>query len=280
MEQHSAYKKSEFPIPSPGRDGSLCLSRPLEGKRILVTRPKGQASQLGDKLVELGAIPVQLPAIEIVPPEDYAPLDATIRNLPKFDWVVFTSVNGVSAVAARMDQIKIARSALSDRKIAVIGPSTASAVTQAFRAPDLVPHEFVSEALTSTLGEVKGLKFALLRGDIARKDLPIELKVAGAEVHEITVYRIISDDNSRLADTEPMPDYITLTSSSSALATMAKLREAGHEGWLRKVPIACIGPITAKTVRDMGYKVAVGSDEYTIPGLVEAIVKHSKGIHA
>jgi len=257
------------------------LSLPLEGKRILVTRPRGQASQLGDKLAELGAIPVQLPAIEIAPPTDYEAFDSALRDLRRFDWVVFTSVNGVAAVAARMDQLKIPRETLSARKIAVIGPSTADSLALAFRAPDMVPHEYVSEALATTLGDVKGLNFVLLRADIARKDLAVELRKGGAKVLEVAVYRIVTEEKSRLADTEPRPDYITLTSSASALATLAKLREAGHEEWLRKVPIACIGPITAKTVRDMGYKVAVGADEYTIPGLVEAIVRHSKGkVHA
>ncbi len=251
--------------------------RPLEGKRVLVTRPRGQASQLGDKLAELGAIPVQLPAIEIAPPLDYTEFDSALRNIKTFDWVVFTSVNGVKAVTARMDHLKFSRDALSSRKIAVIGPSTADALALAFRAPDMVPHEYVSEALADTLGDVSGLSFVLLRADIARKDLAIELRRKGAKVTEIAVYRIVSEETTRLADTEPRPDYITLTSSASALATLAKLREAGHEEWLRKVPIACIGPITAKTVRDLGYKVAVGADEYTIPGLVEAIVRHAKG---
>ena len=243
-----------------------------------MTRPRGQASQLGEKLEQLGAISVQLPAIEIAAPEDFIAFDAALRELSRYDWAVLTSVNGVAAVARRMDHLKISRQNLSALKIAVIGPSTAEVLTTEFRAPDRVPHEFVSEALAETLGEVKGLSFVLLRADIARKDLAEDLRRRGAKVTEVAVYRIISDQKSRLADSEPRPDYITLTSSASAIATLAKLREAGHEDWLRKVPIACIGPITAKTVRDLGYKVAVGADEYTIPGLVQAIVNHSQGV--
>jgi len=257
----------------------LTAVRPLEGKRILVTRPRGQASQLGDKLAELGAVPVQLPAIEIAAPLDYTAFDAALRDLKRFDWVVLTSVNGVSAVALRMKHLGIPAEALSARKLAVIGPSTAEALKASFREPDLVPHEFVSEALATTLGEVQGKSFLLLRADIARKDLADELAQKGAKVTEIAVYRIVTEEVSKLSENEPRPDYITLTSSASAHATLAKLREAGREEWMRKVPIACIGPITAKTVRDLGFKVAVGADEYTIPGLVEAIVKHSKGSH-
>ena len=98
---------------------------------------------------------------------------------------------------------------------------------------------------------------------------------------EVAVYRIITEEGTRLMESEPRPDYITLTSSASAHATLAKLRDAGREDWMRQVPIACIGPITAATVKELGYKVAIGAEEYTIPGLVEAIVKHSKGaVHA
>jgi len=257
------------------------MSKPLAGKRILITRPRGQASQLGDRLAELGAIPVQLPAIEIAAPLDYTDFDAALRDLKRFDWVVLTSVNGVAAVSVRMSKLGIPATALSSRKLAVIGPSTAAALKASFREPDLVPHEYVSEALASTLGEVKGLSFLLLRADIARKDLAEELKRKGAAVTEVAVYRIVTEEGSRLTESEPRPDYITLTSSASAHATLAKLREGGREEWMRKVPIACIGPITAKTVRDLGYKVAVGAEEYTIPGLVDAIVKHANGaIHA
>jgi uroporphyrinogen-III synthase len=236
---------------------------------------------LADRLKELGATPVQLPAIEIAAPEDYTAFDAALRDLTRYDWVVLTSVNGVAAVAHRMAQLGIAGAALSSRKLAVIGPSTAEALKASFRQPDLVPHEYVSEALATTLGEVKGKSFLLLRADIARKDLAEELRRKGAKVTEIAVYRIVTDESTRLMESEPRPDYITLTSSASAHATLAKLREAGREDWMRRVPIACIGPITAQTVRDLGFKVAVGAEQYTIPGLVEAIVNHAKGtVHA
>ncbi len=257
--------------------GEISLSSPLEGKRILVTRPRGQASKLVDKLVELGAIPIQLPAIEIAPPTDYEAFDAALRNLHRYDWVIFTSVNGVSAVASRLDQIRVSREGINKLKMAVIGPATCEVATKEFREPDFVPKEYVSEAISSSIEEIKGKRFLLLRADIARKELANELRQKGGDVTEIAVYRIISDQESKLKANEAAPDYITLTSSASVHATLAKLREAGRERWMRTVPIACIGPITAKTVTDLGFKVAVGADEYTIPGLVAAIIAHAEG---
>lgn len=253
------------------------MNLPLQGKRILVTRPRGQASQLADKLAELGAIPIQLPAIEIAPPEEYGAFDSALNNIGRYDWVIFTSVNGVAAVAARMDKLRLPKESVNRRKIAVIGPATAEVATREFRTPDLMPKEYVSEGISSSIEEIKGKRFLLLRADIARKELADELRKKGGDVTEVAVYRIVTEQGTKLGDEEPTPDYITLTSSASVHATLSKLREAGREVWMRKVPIACIGPITAKTVTDLGYKVAVGASEYTIPGLVAAMVEHAGG---
>ena len=251
------------------------LDLPLAGKRILVTRPKGQASQLADRLEALGAIPVALPAIEILPPEDYSQFDQELQNLDQYDWVIFTSVNGVRAVAARMDAIGIPREQLSARKLAVIGPATADLAKTEFRAADLMPKEYISESISAEIGEIEGQSFLLLRADIARKDLAKDLVRFGGKVTEVAVYRIVRDPSSQLAEDEPKPDYITLTSSSSVHATLAKLRESGREVWMRDVPLACIGPITAQTVIDLGFQVSVAATEYTIPGLVDALVDHA-----
>ncbi len=252
------------------------MSLDLEGKRILVTRPKGQAAQLANRLVELGAIPVYLPAIEIAAPLDFSDFHAALKSANRFDWVIFTSVNGVAAVIHQMEKLGLKASTFSRAKIAVIGPATAEAVRKALREPDLMPKEYVSEGISSSIDPIAGQKFLLLRADIARKELANELRAKGGEVTEIAVYRIVTEEGSQLAENEPVPDYITLTSSSSVHATLAKLREAGRESWMRKVPIACIGPITAKTVTDLGYKVAAGASEYTVPGMVDAIVEHAR----
>ncbi len=254
------------------------MSHVLAGKRILITRPRGQASKLADLVAAEGAIPVFLPAIEIAPVQDWTAVDEALKGLADFDWVVLTSVNGVAAVRGRMDVLGIEPQALASRKLAVIGPATAIALKEAFREPDLVPQEFVAEALGGALSEVDGQNFLLLRADLARKNLAADLRNRGAKVTEVAVYRIVTAAGSPLAADGPRPDYITLTSSASARATQCKLKEAGVEDWMRQAPIACIGPITAQTVRELGYPVAVGADEYTISGLVKAIVRHSKGV--
>ena len=254
----------------------------LAGKRIVVTRPPGQASQLADRLAELCAIPVRLPAIDIAPPADFDDVDGALNALDEADWVVFTSVNGVAAIADRMEQLGISPEQLNRRHLAVIGPATAEATEKAFRTPDLVPDEYVSEAISEALGDVTGQRFLLLRADIARKDLAADLRAKGAEVREVAVYRIVADTATKLDPNEPTPNYITLTSSSSVHATLAKLREAGRENWMREVPLACIGPITAQTVVDLGFPVTVHATEYTIPGLIAALVEHAEkeSLHA
>jgi uroporphyrinogen-III synthase len=257
------------------------VSSPLQGKRILVTRPRGQASALADRLREVGAVPIQLPAIEIAPPKDFTPIDNALHRLSEFEWVIMTSVNGIAAVAGRLDTLGLARECLSQRKIAVIGPATAEACAKAFRQPDVVPGQYISDAIADAIGEIGDHSFLLLRADIARKDLPEELTRRGGKVEEVAVYRIVSDESVKLGADEPAPDYITLTSSASVHATLAKLREANREEWMRKVPLACIGPITARTVDELGYRVAVEAKEYTIGGLVEALIEHAKEtVHA
>lgn len=251
------------------------LDRPLEGKRILVTRPKGQASQLVERLEGLGAITVALPAIDILPPEDFQAFDEALTQLEQFDWVVFTSVNGVKSTASRMDELGIPREKLNNRNLAGVGPATNELTAKEFRTPDLVPKEYVSDSMVAEFGEIADKKFLLLRADIARKELPIELTAKGGKVTEVAVYRIVRDPSSHLAAEEPKPDYITLTSSSSVHATLTKLRESGREAWMNEVPLACIGPITSQTVLDLGYRVAIQAAEYTVPGLVNALVEHA-----
>jgi len=250
--------------------------RPLEGKRVLVTRPRDQAHDLVDRLERLGAMTIVLPAIAIAPPEDLAPLNRALGALEQYDWVVLTSVNGVRAVKDRLEALGIPSTTLAERRLAVIGPSTAAATEEAFRKPDIVPSEFVSEAIAEALGEVRGQRFLLARADIARKDLAVILRERGADVEEVAAYRIVPSGEADLDPRQPAPDYITLTSSSAVHGTLARLREKGVEGWMRQAELVSIGPITSATIEDLGLRVAVSADEYTIPGLVEALVKHNQ----
>ncbi|MGV3618410.1 MAG: uroporphyrinogen-III synthase [Fimbriimonas sp.] len=250
------------------------MSKPLAGKTILVTRPAKQAAGLVEPLVAQGATVFTLPAIEIAPPEDPAPFDEALRNLGRYDWIVLTSVNGVDALSGRLTELGLPIHPVLDRRLAVVGPATADAVRRAFREPDLIPTEYVSDAVADAMGPVAGLRFLLPRADIARKELPTILRKRGAVVDDVAAYQIVRPrDETPLPD--QAPDMITLTSSSAVYGTRDALAARGKEAWMREARLACIGPITAATVRDLGYEVAVMAEAYTIAGLVDALVKET-----
>jgi len=253
------------------------LSLPLAGKTVLVTRPRHQADDLIRPLEALGAEVVLMPAIEIAPPTDCGPLDLALRTLAAFDWVLVTSVNGVEAVRNRMDTLGIERASLSARKIAVVGPITSQAVEAAFRAPDVVPSEFVSEAIADALGDVRGKRFLLPRADRARRDIADVLRRRGAEVVEVVAYRIVRPATTQ-AISESTPDYITLTSSASVRNTRDALKERGLDHWMQSSRLVCIGPITEATVRELGYTPAATAAHYTVAGLVDALVGHAESL--
>ena len=248
------------------------MTSSLQGKRVLVTRPKAQAEGFASRLREFGAIPLLLPAIEIQPLEDPSLLDNELRHLETFDWVVFTSVNGVAAVKERLQELGISTEVLAARKLAAIGPATAESLESLCRAPDLMPDEYVAEAIGTALGDVAGLSFLLARADIARPDLADLLKRGGAKVTEVAAYHIKAEGPAELEGLEE-PDFITLTSSSAAKSTIDRLLAGGRGEWLIRADIVCIGPITADTVRGMGYKVAATAAEYTAEGLVQTLLQ-------
>ncbi|HVT12311.1 MAG TPA: uroporphyrinogen-III synthase [Fimbriimonadaceae bacterium] len=255
--------------------------KPLAGRSVLVTRPKAQAEGLVAELEGLGAAVFTMPVIEILPPESTNPLDAALKNLDVYDWVVLTSVNGVKAVAMRMGELGIPVENLRHKRLAAIGPATAEALERFVRKPDLIPEQYVSEAIAAGLGKVHGMNFLLARADIARRDLADLLRQGGARVDEVAAYRIVRGEGP-VSLPDVAPNYITLTSSSAARGTLEILRENGRAAWMAESALACIGPITAGTVRELGYTVAVEAEEYTVPGLVKALVEHAQKepIHA
>lgn len=250
------------------------MSLPLEGKRVLITRPEGQAPEFAEQLRRLGAEPLVLPTIAVLPPESWERIDEAIRNLQQFHWVVFTSVNGVQSFVGRMQATNTPVSLLAGCRLAAIGPATARALEQVCRAPDVVPNEFLSDAVPDALGEVKGLRILLPRADIARKAMAEELRRRGAEVVELAVYRVQQKTGVTVASL-PQPDYITLTSPSAVRSLARMLEEAGRAHWLRDIPLICIGPITADAVRELGYQPARVAKEHTIPGLIKAILEEA-----
>lgn len=234
----------------------LPAAKPLAGRRIVITRPESDARRLAARLEALGGEPIVAPAIRIEF-ADPAPLDAALARLPRYQWVIFTSRNGVEAVFRRTDR-------LAGPRVAAIGPATAAELRQHGVEPDLVPAEYVAEAVLEALGEVGGQRILLPRADIARGALPEGLRARGAVVDEIAVYHTRGADG-------PRPrldgvDAVTFTSSS----TVRSFLEAGPVPQGAKV--VCIGPITAQTARESGLDVTEVAGEYTEDGLVAALV--------
>jgi uroporphyrinogen III methyltransferase/synthase len=252
--------------------------RPLFGQRVLVTRTQTQASALAAKLRALGAEAVELPTIEIVPPEDWGPLDRAIESLPTCQWIVFTSVNGVEFTWERLREAGLDARALHGAKLAAIGPATAGALQTRGLHPDYVPPKYVAEAIAAGLGDVRGQRILLPRADIARPVLADLLRQGGAQVVEVAAYRTLQPqmDANGLGAVLGDISVATFTSSSTVrnLAAMARESNLDLVQALAGATIACIGPITARTAQDLGLPVHVMAQEYTIDGLVAALIQH------
>ena len=247
--------------------------KPLSGRRILVTRPRAQAADLCDKLAALGAEPILFPTIEIAPLEDRAPLDRAIAGLSSYAWIIFTSVNGVTAFWERLTTAGEDEHALAAIRIAAIGPATAQALEQRGIHARFVPGEYVAEAIVDGIGDVRGQRILLPRADIAREALAVELAQRGAVVDEIAAYRTVPavPDPDRLAELRRGVDAITFTSSSTVRNFVAL---AGQAPIVPDTLVACIGPITAQTARELGLRVDLTARVYTTNGLVAALVDH------
>jgi uroporphyrinogen III methyltransferase/synthase len=261
-------------------DAAEPQGQPLAGKHIAITRPREQAAALADRLEALGARVSLLPSIRIAPIEDPAPLDAAIAHLSSYDWLIFTSVNGVRAFAERLAATNHAWADRGPARVAAIGPATAQALERAGVSVDLTPDEYIAEGILEGLGLVAGQRMLLARADIARRSLADGLRLRGAEVDEVAAYRTIaqpvaSDALQRALDGDRV-DAITFTSSSTARGLLDGLAAMGRDPGeaLRGVALAAIGPITAATLREHGLTPAIVAEEYTIPGLTSALVAY------
>lgn len=257
-------------------------SKPLFGRSIAVTRPRAQAREFIEALEDLGADVLAVPTIEIVEPDSWDPVDRAIAAVGDFDWLVFTSANGVERFTERLlGRGRDARS-LHRAHIAAVGPATASALRQRGLAVDVVPGEYRAEGVAAAMIErnVRGAKVLLPRASAAREILPALLGEAGATVTEVHVYNTVpvAGGNPFLLEllASGRLDMVTFTSSSTArnFFDMVHLADVGARERLQKTAMACIGPITADTVRECGYPVAVRADRYTVEGLTRAIVDH------
>lgn len=253
--------------------------KPLFGKKVLITRARSQASVFAEKIEALGGEPWEFPTIEIIDPEDYTPLDKAISAVDSYDWLVLTSINGVRYFMNRMRHLKVDVRRLSNVKIVAIGPKTREEIEKYGIFCEFMPEEFVAEAIIEVFrGEdLQGKKVLLPRADIARKVLPDTLQSMGAKVHEVTAYRTVtgsgsSDDLLKMLE-EKKVDILTFTSSSTVRNFMKKLGPE-NMGLLDDVVIASIGPITSGAARELGLTVDVEASEYTIDGLIEAILRY------
>jgi len=256
-------------------------SRPLFGRCVLITRTRTQASELRGKLEEQGAVVLEAPTIELTPApaKVLRQVDRALRNVRRFDWLVLTSANGVTALAAALGRIGMDARGLAGVRLAAIGDATARALRAELGLDaDLVPKQFVAEALAaelSTRQRIKGKRFLLLRADIARPALPELLKRRGGLVTELAVYqtRMTPDlpGEVREALRRGGVDWVTGTSSSTVQNLVTLL--GPDAALLRKVKIASIGPITTQTIRELGLEPTVEAGQSDIDGLVEAMTR-------
>ena len=252
---------------------------PLAGRRIAVTRAREQAGDLVRELEALGAEVVAAPTIRIAPLTDLAALRAALSRDPPYDWIVFTSQNAVQVVCDRLPEWALAPRDVARAAVAAIGTATAEALVRRGVVPDLVPDRFVAEAVVTALaaqGDVRGKTILLPRAREARDALPDGLRALGALVDVIPVYETIREtgDGSGLA-TELLAgriDLVTFTSSSTVRGFVDLVgRPAAASG---RFAAAVIGPVTAGTARELGIAVAIEARDYTVPGLVSAIVRY------
>ena len=252
---------------------------PLSGKRVAITRAREQAGSLREELAALGAEVIEIPTIEIYPPDSWEPLDAAIRRLDEFDYLLVTSANGVRNFLARLAACGRDIHALQQLTIGAIGPATAAEFSHAGVKVDLLPSEYVAEGLLAALGDrdLRGKAFLIPRARVARDLVPRVLEERGARAEVVEAYQTVApqispEELARLLT--PPPDAITFTSSSTVTNFAKLVGENRLAETLRGVAIASIGPITSKTLRKLGLTVTLEASESTMAGLVKALREH------
>jgi len=248
--------------------------RPLLGKRILVTRSRAQAGELAKLLEQEGAEVVEVPTIEIKPPRSWKALDQAIRRIAGYDWIVFTSVNGVAAFFERMKKQGADVRALKGVRLAVVGPSTARAIAERGIAVDCVAKEFQAEGLLKALSRHKlaGKRVLVCRAQEGREVLIEGLKKLKARVTLVEAYRSLMPRSGDLP--KILPDLMTFTSSKIAENFGELIRQCKDAAAWKKIPVATIGPVTTKTAKRLGFNVAGPSRHATLTSLVSLIKEH------
>ena len=265
------------------RDGTAAREdnmKPLSGVSVLITRAGAQAYGLVQQIESAGGQVVELPTIEIQPPEDFAAFDAAIENIAAYDWLIFTSVNSVAPFLERLRQAGQDAAALASLQVAAIGPETAKRLESAGIMASLVPARYQAEGILDALapGSMKGRRVLIPRAAEAREVLPETLRAWGAWVDVVVAYRTALPrvDIGPVEDSlrQGRIDVITFTSSSTVRNFIRLFGGRNLADIAGASAIACIGPITARTAQEAGCRPAIVAEEFTTAGLTRAIVAH------
>jgi uroporphyrinogen-III synthase len=253
-------------------------NHPLRGTRILVSRARHQAGSLSSSLRSLGARVIEIPFIEIRNPQSFVPMDRAVRDLKNYDWLILTSANGVESLWERLRKLRITRRSFSHLQIAAIGPATKRAIVKHGLKVKMVPEEYVAESVVKGLRDkVNGKRVLLVRAKVARDVIPDSLRAAGAQVDVVEAYETVVPERSRarlrslMKDKVRRPHVITFTSSST-VRNFAELLGAQKKIALKNVEFASIGPVTSATLRELQMPVSIEAREFTMGGLIRAIV--------
>jgi len=253
-------------------------NHPLRGTRILVGRARHQAGSLSSSLRGLGARVMDIPFIEIRKPKSFASMDQALKNLAAYDWLILTSANGVKAMWDRLRKLRITRRKLAHLKIAAIGPATKKAIVKHGLKVKMMPEEYIAESVVKGLrDQVNGKRVLLVRARIARDVIPDSLRAAGAALDVVEAYETVVPLKSKarlralMKDKNKRPHVVTFTSSSTA-RNFAELLGRVNKTILKDVQFASIGPVTSATLRELNLPVAVEAREFTMGGLIRAIV--------
>lgn len=252
---------------------------PLKGKRVVITRAKEQAESFSRRLKAFGAQVIEFPTIKFAPPEDWSKVDRAISSLSHYDWLIFTSVNGVRFFFARLEEKGLNFSLLKKISIAAIGPATAKEIEKKKLEVSYIPKNYVAESIVEGFKkyDLSGKRALLPRAEKARELIPEKLREEGMEVDVVTVYRTLPERRNAFEMARMIKngevDLITFTSSSTVRNFVEVLKEKlDLKNSLSQVKIACIGPVTAKTARELGLRVDILAEEFTIDGLIKSIL--------
>lgn len=255
-------------------------AKPLARRRIVVTRARAQAGALAQRIEELGGEIFEFPTIEIQPPADFSAFDAAVRNIESYDWLIFTSVNGVAPFLERLHHSAKDETFLARLNVGAIGPETAKALESVGIKTALVPERFQAEGILEALGggRMRGKRVLIPRAARAREILPETLRQWGATVDVVVAYQTVLPATDVAPLARAIEDHaiaaITFTSSSTVSNFVRLFPQRRLDQIVSGTPIACIGPITEQTVKDLGGMAQIVAREFTIAGLVRALAAY------